>query len=192
MIVSLETEKTQTEIEAPARRNAADRSAGRAGRHPGRYRAGGDRVKIADRIHLVGSGIMGFDLTDAYDCHVFLIDGGDELAIIDTGAGMGAERILANVQADGFDPGARPPDRAHARSRRPRGRSREAARPARQPGRARLVRLRRLGPDGQRGEGQPRRREESGVLSRRLRARAVPGRRRARRRRLDPRRRPRR
>ena len=62
-------------------------------------------MKIADRIHLVGSGIMGIDLTDAYDCHVFLIDGGDELAIIDAGAGMGAERILANVQAEGFDPG---------------------------------------------------------------------------------------
>ena len=71
-------------------------------------------MKIADRIHLVGSGIssgmgfdptdMGFDLTDAYDCHVFLLDGGDELAIIDTGAGRGAERILENVKAAGFDP----------------------------------------------------------------------------------------
>jgi glyoxylase-like metal-dependent hydrolase (beta-lactamase superfamily II) len=61
-------------------------------------------MKIADRIHLVGSGIMGFDLTDAYDCHVFLLDGGDELAVIDAGAGMGAERIVANVRAEGFDP----------------------------------------------------------------------------------------
>jgi glyoxylase-like metal-dependent hydrolase (beta-lactamase superfamily II) len=71
-------------------------------------------MKIADRIHLVGSGIssgmgfdltdMGFDLTDAYDCHVFLLDGGDELAIVDTGAGMGAESIVANVKAAGFDP----------------------------------------------------------------------------------------
>jgi glyoxylase-like metal-dependent hydrolase (beta-lactamase superfamily II) len=61
-------------------------------------------MKIADRIHLVGSGTFGFDLTDAYDCHVFLIDGGDELAIVDTGSGMGAEQILENVKADGFDP----------------------------------------------------------------------------------------
>ena len=67
---------------------------------------------------------MGFDLTDAYDCHVFLIDGGDELAMIDTGAGMGAERILENVQARRLRSGAHPPDRADARSRRPRGRSR--------------------------------------------------------------------
>jgi glyoxylase-like metal-dependent hydrolase (beta-lactamase superfamily II) len=62
-------------------------------------------VRLADRIHLVGSGSMGFDLTDAYDCHVFLVDGGDELALIDAGAGMGAEAIVANVRADGFDPG---------------------------------------------------------------------------------------
>ena len=61
-------------------------------------------MKIADGIHLVGSGTFGFDLSDAYDCHVFLIDGGDELAVVDTGAGMGAERILENVRADGFDP----------------------------------------------------------------------------------------
>jgi hydroxyacylglutathione hydrolase len=61
-------------------------------------------VKLADRIHLVGSGTMGLDLTDAYDCHIFLIDGGDELALIDTGAGMGVERVLVNVRSDGFDP----------------------------------------------------------------------------------------
>jgi glyoxylase-like metal-dependent hydrolase (beta-lactamase superfamily II) len=61
-------------------------------------------VKVADRIHLVGSGTMGFDLTDAYDCHIFLLAGGDELALIDTGAGMGAERVLENVRADGFEP----------------------------------------------------------------------------------------
>jgi len=61
-------------------------------------------MKIADRIHLVGSGTLGFDLSDPYDCHVFLLDGGEELAVIDTGAGMGAERILANIRADGFDP----------------------------------------------------------------------------------------
>jgi glyoxylase-like metal-dependent hydrolase (beta-lactamase superfamily II) len=62
-------------------------------------------VKLADRIHLVGSGSMGFDLTDPYDCHVFLVDGGGDLVLIDTGAGMGTEAIIANVAADGLDPG---------------------------------------------------------------------------------------
>jgi glyoxylase-like metal-dependent hydrolase (beta-lactamase superfamily II) len=61
-------------------------------------------MRIAERIHLVGSGSFGFDLTDPFDCHVYLIDGGEELALVDVGAGMGAEAILANVRAAGFDP----------------------------------------------------------------------------------------
>jgi glyoxylase-like metal-dependent hydrolase (beta-lactamase superfamily II) len=60
-------------------------------------------MRIAERIHIVGSGSFGFDLTDPFDCHVYLLDGGDELALVDVGAGMGAAAILANVQADGFD-----------------------------------------------------------------------------------------
>lgn len=33
-------------------------------------------MKIAERIHLVGSGQLGFALTDELDCHVYLLDGG--------------------------------------------------------------------------------------------------------------------
>jgi glyoxylase-like metal-dependent hydrolase (beta-lactamase superfamily II) len=62
-------------------------------------------MKLAERIHLVGSGSFGFDLTDPFDCHVYLLDGGDELALIDAGAGLGAEAILDNVRRDGLDPG---------------------------------------------------------------------------------------
>jgi hydroxyacylglutathione hydrolase len=61
-------------------------------------------VKLTDRIHLVGSGSLGFDLTDPYDCHVYLVDGQDELALVDVGAGMGAEAIILNVRQAGFDP----------------------------------------------------------------------------------------
>jgi hydroxyacylglutathione hydrolase len=61
-------------------------------------------MRLSERVHLVGSGSMGFDLTDAYDCHVYLIDGGSELALIDVGAGMGAQAIVDNVRRDGFDP----------------------------------------------------------------------------------------
>lgn len=61
-------------------------------------------MKLAERLYLVGSGSMGFDLTDPFDCHVYLLDGGDELALVDVGAGMGAEAILENVRAEGFDP----------------------------------------------------------------------------------------
>lgn len=61
-------------------------------------------MKLTERVYLVGSGNMGFSMTDPYDCHVYLIDGGDELALIDVGAGMGVPAILDNVRADGFDP----------------------------------------------------------------------------------------
>jgi glyoxylase-like metal-dependent hydrolase (beta-lactamase superfamily II) len=61
-------------------------------------------VRLADRIHLVGSGSFGFDLTDPFDCHVYLLDGGDELALVDAGAGLAAEAILDNIRRDGLDP----------------------------------------------------------------------------------------
>jgi len=61
-------------------------------------------MQLAERIYLVGSGSFGFDLTDAYDCHVYLVDGGAELALVDVGAGMGAAQIVANVERCGFDP----------------------------------------------------------------------------------------
>ncbi len=61
-------------------------------------------MKLTERIYLVGSGSFGFDLTDPFDCHVYLLDGGDELALVDVGAGMGAEAILENVRREGFDP----------------------------------------------------------------------------------------
>lgn len=62
-------------------------------------------MNVAERIHLVGSGAMGFGLTDPFDCHVYLVDGGDELALVDVGAGMGAQAIVENVRRAGFDPG---------------------------------------------------------------------------------------
>lgn len=61
-------------------------------------------MRLSEHVYLVGSGSQGFDLTDPYDCHVYLLDGGRELALIDVGAGMGAEAIIANVKGDGFDP----------------------------------------------------------------------------------------
>ncbi len=48
---------------------------------------------------------MGFDLTDALDCHVYLIDGGEEYALVDAGAGRDVAQILALVRDDGLDPG---------------------------------------------------------------------------------------
>jgi len=61
-------------------------------------------MKITDHVYLVGSGKHGFSMTDDYDCHVYLVDGGDELAMVDTGARMGIAQILDNVRAHGLDP----------------------------------------------------------------------------------------
>lgn len=54
---------------------------------------------IAPRVHLVGSGMMGFRLTQALDCNVWLLDGGDEWALIDSGSGVEPERIADNIEA---------------------------------------------------------------------------------------------
>lgn len=61
-------------------------------------------MQLTDRVFLVGSGSMGFGLTNDWDCHVFLVDGGSELALVDVGAGMGTDAIVANVRAAGRDP----------------------------------------------------------------------------------------
>lgn len=59
-------------------------------------------MKLTERIYLVGSGNMGFNLTDGYDCHVYLLDGGDALALIDAGAGMGVPQIIDHIRGHGF------------------------------------------------------------------------------------------
>jgi glyoxylase-like metal-dependent hydrolase (beta-lactamase superfamily II) len=61
-------------------------------------------MRLSDRIHLVGSGSFGFDLSDPFDCHVYLLDGGEELALVDVGAGMGAEAIIDKVRRQQLDP----------------------------------------------------------------------------------------
>lgn len=59
-------------------------------------------MKLTNIVYLVGSGEKGVHLTDAFDCHVYLIDGGDELALIDAGAGFGVEQIIEVIKQDGF------------------------------------------------------------------------------------------
>ncbi len=60
-------------------------------------------MKILKNVYLVGSGQMG--LSHRFDCHVYLVDGADELALIDSGAGVDIDVILSNVERDGLDPG---------------------------------------------------------------------------------------
>src|SRR3954447_23093838 len=65
------------------------------------------RVRITDEVYVVGGGVSNaFGLSDDPDCHVYLVDGGDEMALIDCGmaAGDSLERILGNVRREGLEP----------------------------------------------------------------------------------------
>jgi len=55
---------------------------------------------IAERVYVVG----GPGISDPRDCSVYLVDAGPEEVLIDAGAGPGADAILENVEALGFDP----------------------------------------------------------------------------------------
>jgi glyoxylase-like metal-dependent hydrolase (beta-lactamase superfamily II) len=64
-------------------------------------------VRLSDDVLLVGGGAFtGFGFSSDFDAHVYLLDGGGELALVDCGMGTpeGMERVLANVRAAGLDP----------------------------------------------------------------------------------------
>ena len=46
----------------------------------------------------------GFDLSHRADCCVYLVEAGDELVMIDSGAGPSLDRIIENVSKLGLDP----------------------------------------------------------------------------------------
>ena len=64
-------------------------------------------MRLTDEVYVVGGGVANaFGLSDDPDCHIYLVDGGDELALIDCGMASGdsMKRILGNVAAEGLDP----------------------------------------------------------------------------------------
>lgn len=61
-------------------------------------------MRLTDRIYLVASGRAGSNFTNAYDCDVYLVDCGDGMILIDAGAGLDTEMILAAIRKDGFSP----------------------------------------------------------------------------------------
>jgi hypothetical protein len=44
----------------------------------------GVSVKLLECVNLVGSGRFGVSLSSELDCHVYLVDGGEELALIES------------------------------------------------------------------------------------------------------------
>ena len=61
-------------------------------------------MRIDPSVYLVGSGQFGFDLTDPYDCNVYLFDAGGAYVLFDAGTGMGADQMLDVCRQDGLDP----------------------------------------------------------------------------------------
>jgi glyoxylase-like metal-dependent hydrolase (beta-lactamase superfamily II) len=59
-------------------------------------------MQILEPLHLVGSGQ--FAISNEYDCHVYLVDCGAEVCLIDAGAGLGEDRVLANIASAGYSP----------------------------------------------------------------------------------------
>lgn len=59
-------------------------------------------MKIGEKLHLVGS--EQFAISHPLDCNCYLIDGGSQLGLIDTGVGLGADEIYDNIRAAGFNP----------------------------------------------------------------------------------------
>jgi hydroxyacylglutathione hydrolase len=60
-------------------------------------------VRLTPSVHLVGSGAGGFSLSHEFDCHVYLLDGGGEAALIDSGIGRDTDTILSNIEAAGVE-----------------------------------------------------------------------------------------
>ncbi len=60
-------------------------------------------MRLHPRIYLVGSAEFG--LSDAWDCHVYIVDGGEEMAMIDAGGGRPASFAMMrqNMADDGLD-----------------------------------------------------------------------------------------
>ncbi len=61
-------------------------------------------MRITNEVYLVGGGpSKAFGLSADPDCHIYLIDGGSELALVDCGMGTSLDQIVTNIERDGLD-----------------------------------------------------------------------------------------
>lgn len=58
-------------------------------------------IRLTDQIMLVGSGEIG--LSESHDCHVYLVDLGGQLVMIDSGAGIDPRAIVDNIALLGYE-----------------------------------------------------------------------------------------
>ncbi|MBI5090162.1 MAG: MBL fold metallo-hydrolase [Actinobacteria bacterium] len=61
-------------------------------------------MRLTAEVHVIGSGRLGLGITHDLDCHVYLIDGGGEAALIDAGVGLSGQLIVDEIIRSGVDP----------------------------------------------------------------------------------------
>lgn len=61
-------------------------------------------MKMNEHVYLVGSGLMGMNQTDTFDCNVYLLDSGRDYVLFDGGAGRNPQAIIDEMVRDGLDP----------------------------------------------------------------------------------------
>lgn len=61
-------------------------------------------MRIEPNLYLVGSGNMGFNLTNGFDCNVYLFDSGDGYVLFDAGTGLGTDQIWQVCRQEGLEP----------------------------------------------------------------------------------------
>jgi hydroxyacylglutathione hydrolase len=59
-------------------------------------------MKISESVYAIGGGDLGYKISNAFDCNIYLVDGGGEYVVIDAGSGMDSNAIVAWVQRDGI------------------------------------------------------------------------------------------
>ena len=62
-------------------------------------------MRLLPGVHLVGSGWLGFGLSDRDDSHVFLVHDGDDAVLVDAGCGLASERIAQHIDDAGVSAG---------------------------------------------------------------------------------------
>jgi hydroxyacylglutathione hydrolase len=63
-------------------------------------------VRLTERLHVVGGSAPGPAHSDPLDAQVYVIETGDGLAAVDSGAGRSLDRLLAEVRTSGLEPSA--------------------------------------------------------------------------------------
>ena len=61
-------------------------------------------MKIAEHVHLIGSGALGAGYSHPNDCNVYAVRCGQDYLVVDAGVGRQTECLVAELRADGINP----------------------------------------------------------------------------------------